>query len=238
MNKFDEPMMKTAEVWAEMSKCLRNQVGAVIAIDSNIITVGYNGTPSGYQVDLMRCPQCNGTKVVLPAFSKSKFFCTECAETIPTPKSLKTECEEYELKTYIDKKCKVCDKGELVFNEAEGYWQCPECDEIFKDEKVTTKEFVLKTDHSRVIHAEANALMFAARKGYSVEGATMYVTTSPCPNCSLLIAQAKIKEVVYKEIYRDTEGIELLKSLGVNVRKFKQTSSFLSRKDLNKLTKK
>jgi len=225
MQKFDRPMMETAELWAKMSKCLRNQVGAVIAIDNNIITVGYNGTPSGYQIDLLRCPQCNSTKVILPSFSKSKFFCVDCAETIPTPKSLKTECEEYEFKTYIDKKCKVCDKGELVFNEAEGYWQCPECNEISKDELVETKEFVLKTVHSRVIHAEANALMFAARKGYPVEGATMYVTTSPCPNCALLIAQAKIKEVVYKETYKNTEGIEMLKELGVQVRKAKKTAN-------------
>ena len=52
----------------------------------------------------------------------------------------------------------------------------------------------------------------------------MYVTTSPCPNCALLIAQAKIKEVVYKETYRNTEGIEMLKELGVQVRKAKKNS--------------
>ena len=59
-------------------------------------------------------------------------------------------------------------------------------------------------------HAEANALAFAARQGISTEGATLFVTVSPCETCARLIIAAGIKEVIWDEQYRDRSGIELL----------------------------
>lgn len=69
------------------------------------------------------------------------------------------------------------------------------------------------------IHAELNAILFAARKGTSIEGATMYVTLSPCPECSKAIAQSGIKKVVYAETYdRNKEGWdEILTNSGIEV---------------------
>ena len=68
-----------------------------------------------------------------------------------------------------------------------------------------------------VLHAESNAISKCAKWGSSTNGATLYVTLSPCYECAKLIIQAGIKRVVYKEIYRDTTGIQLLKDLGITV---------------------
>ena len=62
----------------------------------------------------------------------------------------------------------------------------------------------------RTIHAEANAIAFAAKYGISTEGATLYVTSSPCYDCAKLIVNSGITEVVYLKEYRRPEGIELL----------------------------
>ena len=70
-----------------------------------------------------------------------------------------------------------------------------------------------------VLHAEANAISKVAKSGNSSEGATLYVTASPCIECSKLIIQAGIKRVVYRDEYRLTDGIDLLKAAGVEVEK-------------------
>ena len=66
-----------------------------------------------------------------------------------------------------------------------------------------------------VLHAEANAITKIARSGNSSEGATLYVTTSPCIECSKLIIQAGIRRVVYAEDYRSEEGLNLLRRVGI-----------------------
>jgi dCMP deaminase len=69
-----------------------------------------------------------------------------------------------------------------------------------------------------VLHAELNALMKVTRtSGVPTDGATMYVTLSPCIECSKMIIQAGIKRVVYKEQYRDLEGVYLLQAVGIHV---------------------
>ena len=68
-----------------------------------------------------------------------------------------------------------------------------------------------------VLHAEANAITKIARSNNSSEGATLYVTASPCMECSKLIIQAGIKRVVYGEKYRILDGIDLLKRAGIEV---------------------
>jgi len=66
-------------------------------------------------------------------------------------------------------------------------------------------------------HAEANALAFAARQGISTDGATLYVTVSPCDTCSRLLIAAGIVRVVYDALYRDHTGLHLLKEAGIDV---------------------
>lgn len=68
-----------------------------------------------------------------------------------------------------------------------------------------------------VLHAEANAIMKVAASTQSSEGATLYITMSPCKECSKLIYQSGIKRVVYKEGYRDDDGLEFLRKAGVEI---------------------
>ncbi|MEL1246188.1 dCMP deaminase family protein [Flavobacterium sp. DGU11] len=68
-----------------------------------------------------------------------------------------------------------------------------------------------------VLHAEANAILKVARSTQSCEGATLYITMSPCKDCSKLIHQSGIKRVVYQETYKDNSGIEFLEKAGVEV---------------------
>jgi dCMP deaminase len=68
-----------------------------------------------------------------------------------------------------------------------------------------------------VLHAEANAILKVARSTQSCEGATLYITLSPCRECSKLIHQSGIKRVVYQNGYRDTSGVDFLIKAGVEV---------------------
>lgn len=80
---------------------------------------------------------------------------------------------------------------------------------ICEDEDGKTKPYVL--------HAEANAISKIAKSGNSSNGATLYVTTSPCIECAKLIIQAGIKKVVYTEPYRIDDGIQLLKRANIEL---------------------
>lgn len=73
------------------------------------------------------------------------------------------------------------------------------------------------TTKGYVLHAEANAITKIAKSGNNSDGATLYVTASPCMECSKLIIQSGIRRVVYCEPYRLTDGIDLLKRAGVEV---------------------
>ena len=68
-----------------------------------------------------------------------------------------------------------------------------------------------------VLHAEANAILKVASSTQSASGATLYITLSPCTQCSKLIHQAGIKRVVYANSYKDTSGIDFLKKAGVEM---------------------
>lgn len=73
------------------------------------------------------------------------------------------------------------------------------------------------TDHTLpyVLHAEANAITKVARSNNSSEGSTLYVTASPCIECAKLIIQAGITRVVFSELYRMADGLDLLHRAGV-----------------------
>ncbi len=80
---------------------------------------------------------------------------------------------------------------------------------VCEDEENYTKWYVL--------HAEANAILKVASSTQSCDGATLYVTLSPCRECSKLIHQSGISRVVYSEAYKDLSGVEFLKKAGVIV---------------------
>lgn len=78
---------------------------------------------------------------------------------------------------------------------------------VCEDDSGVTKPYVL--------HAEANAITKLARSSNNSDGATLYVTASPCLECAKLIIQAGIRRVVYGERYRIADGIELLERAGI-----------------------
>lgn len=80
---------------------------------------------------------------------------------------------------------------------------------VCEDEHDVTKPYVL--------HAEANAITKVARSNNSSEGATLYVTSSPCIECAKLIIQAGIKRVVYADTYRLSDGIDLLNRANIEL---------------------
>lgn len=86
-----------------------------------------------------------------------------------------------------------------------------------EDEEGTTKWYVL--------HAEANAILKVAKSTQSCDNATLYITMSPCRDCSKLIHQAGIVRVVYQNSYKDLAGIEFLKRAGVEVIQIEDLSS-------------
>ena len=73
--------------------------------------------------------------------------------------------------------------------------------------------------HWYVLHAEANAILKTAKSTHNCHGATLYLTMSPCKDCSKLIHQSGIKRVVYLEKYKDDSGIKFLIEAGVDVEK-------------------
>lgn len=110
--------------------------------------------------------------------------------------------------------CRRRQVGALIVKDqmiiSDGYNGTPSgFENICEDESGSTKPYVL--------HAEANALTKVARSHNNSEGATIYITASPCLECAKLIIQSGIKRVVYAEQYRLLDGIELLRRAGIEV---------------------
>ena len=145
---FDDIFMELAINLAQRSHCVKAQVGAVLTSETRIISIGYNGPPSGTH---------------------------------------------------------NCD---IDFGE-EG---CP------RDSKGSC---------SLALHAEQNAILYAAKNGGKIEGATMYVTLSPCISCARVIYSMKIKKVFFLNSYaeykgiKSDEGVEFLRNFGIEVIKYK-----------------
>lgn len=110
--------------------------------------------------------------------------------------------------------CKRRQVGALIVKDkmiiSDGYNGTPSgFENVCEDENNVTYPYVL--------HAEANAITKIARSNNNSEGATLYVTDSPCIECAKLIIQAGIKRVVYSRQYRLDDGIQLLKKAGIEV---------------------
>ncbi|MBQ0077515.1 MAG: dCMP deaminase family protein [Bacteroidales bacterium] len=108
--------------------------------------------------------------------------------------------------------CKRRQVGALLVKDrmiiSDGYNGTPSgFENVCEDADGVTKPYVL--------HAEANAISKVAKSGNSADGATLYVTASPCLECAKLIIQAGIKRVVYSDEYRLKDGIDLLRRAGI-----------------------
>ena len=100
----------------------------------------------------------------------------------------------------------IIDKNSMIISD--GFNGTPSgFENVCEDGDGSTKPYVL--------HAEANAITKVARSNNSSDGATLYITASPCMECSKLIIQAGIRRVVFHELYRITDGIGLLERAGV-----------------------
>ena len=132
---------------AQRSHCIKRHVGAVLAKETRIVSVGYNGPPAGTH-----------------------------------------NCDE----EFGDKGCALDSKGSC----------------------------------SLAIHAEQNAILYAVKNKASVEGATLYVTLSPCLSCARIIYTMGISEVIFLNSYAEhkgideDEGVEFLRKFGVSVRQY------------------
>ena len=111
--------------------------------------------------------------------------------------------------------CKRKQVGAIIVKDAtiiaDGYNGTPtgfenECE----DEAGNTKWYVL--------HAEANAILKVARSSNKANGATLYLTNSPCKDCSKLVLQAGIKRLVYIDQYKDLSGLEFLEKAGLDIK--------------------
>lgn len=129
--KFKHAHMQVAEVYAQLSSATRLKVGCVIVKDNRIISIGYNGMPSGW-------------------------------------------------------------------------------DNVCEHEGKTKPE---------VLHAESNAIAKLARSPESGDGASIFITHSPCIDCAKLIYQSGIQEVYYKNDYRSEQGVDFLKKCDIMVSK-------------------
>ena len=99
-------------------------------------------------------------------------------------------------------------KGRMIISD--GFNGTPEgFENICEDENNKTKPYVL--------HAEANAITKVAKSNNSSEGATLYITTSPCMECAKLIIQSGIRRVVFCDNYRSEDGIKLLERANIEV---------------------
>ena len=110
--------------------------------------------------------------------------------------------------------CKRRQVGALIVKDrmiiSDGYNGTPSgFENICEDETGKTKPYVL--------HAEANAITKVAKSNQSSEGATLYVTASPCLECAKLIIQSGIRRVVYCDPYHSNDGVELLRRIGIEV---------------------
>lgn len=102
--------------------------------------------------------------------------------------------------------CNVCNgTGEVEEIDTRITRTCPRCQ---GDGKIT---------NGFTVHAEQNLITTCAKNGISTNNATLYVTMSPCPTCANLIVQSGIKKVIYKSKYKDTSGVQLMKSVGLEV---------------------
>ncbi len=147
---FDDIYMELAVNLAKRSHCIKRHVGAVLTKDTRIISIGYNGPPSGTH----------------------------------------------------------------------------NCDEQWPDEGCPRDS---KGGCSLAIHAEQNAILYAVKNSTSVEGATLYVTLSPCLSCARIIFSMGIKRVIYFNSYAEhkgiatDEGVEFLNKFGVSCERYMGT---------------
>ncbi len=151
---------KMAELVAEQSTCCRMQVGAVLVKDNRVISIGFNGTPTGQE---------------------------HCEDHFADLYQREYEGQFHSFAEY---------QASRTFYDAHG-----------------------KFSNENELHAEQNAILFAAKNGISTAGSTLYITYSPCVHCAKVIISAGIRRVFYKHLYdRSQDGLIFLNKNGIECR--------------------
>jgi len=231
--KFDKVHMETAVIWSKLSYCKRGQVGAVISLKDRTTIPAYNGTISGTNNKCEdTCPNCNGDGKVFKNNTTllEMIFNNDIVWNVSklTLEDFSGHYENSNVPIVIVNKGEIVDrqykKDEYI--ELKGY--AFSLVDLYKINKITFKDKNINDNiticnkcggggivtNDFTLHAEANAITHAAKEGISLYGTTIYITKSPCKECSKLIAQSGIKRVVYKTKYKDTSGLDFLRSIG------------------------
>lgn len=157
--KWIDAHLDTAHRYSQLSYARRLKVGAIIVKEHKIISIGYNGTPEGWD----------------------------------------NNCEDEEVVLLTSQ-----EHGQKLLSEG---WQVNWLDN--KASRLVTKAIVL--------HGEENAIIKLAKTSGDADGATLFCTHSCCLHCAKLIYGAGIKEMYFRQVYRNTEGVDFLKQCGINV---------------------
>lgn len=157
MKNKNKLFINMAKLVAQQSTCARLKVGAVLVKESRVVSIGFNGVPSG-----------------------------------------KEHCEDYFQKVY----------------EKDFASKYSSVEEYFKSQDFYNAHGLFSNDNE--LHAEQNALLFAAKSGIATENSDLYITLSPCVHCAKVIIASGIKRVYFAELYdRSTEGVNLLIKNGI-----------------------
>lgn len=98
---------------------------------------------------------------------------------------------------------------------------CNNCEDLAPVGQIKQEPYGWLVTKPEVIHAELNCILKAAKEGISCKDSTAYVTLSPCVPCAAMLINAGITRLVYQDIYRDTQGLDLLKKAGIVTENFK-----------------
>ena len=190
--KFIEAFMDVAERFAQLSTATRAKVGAIIVKDNRIISIGYNGMPSGWT------NECEH-KEYMPVDAGGWLSPQDMEERWPLE-------EEYEYQA-----------GEYV-GFLENGLPDPKSWQLTGETKTDIKRYRMKSK-PEVLHAETNAIAKVARSPESAEGATLFCTHLPCMDCAKLIYQSGIAEVYYRVEYQASKGTgkDFLTKSGIKV---------------------
>ena len=208
--------MSIAELIAKRSTCARMKTAAVVVRDKRIVSIGYNGVPAGSEhCEELKRPTWSDTFMSIAELIAKRSTCARMKTAAVVVRDKRIVSIGYNGVPAGSEHCE--DHWRNKFRSLSGYntsdsefsaWQTTESFAALHHDWATANE----------LHAEQNAILYAAKTGISTENASMYTLYSPCIHCAKVILSSGIKEVFFKYFYaRDTSGLDLLKDNGVSV---------------------
>lgn len=195
--KIDNFMMDKAFRTSKEAYCKRLKVGAIFSKNNRALIDGYNGTIKG--ADNM-CEEPTGN--ILTKEQRCFSHMTDIKNS-KTTKEFNENCKKA-LNHYSIEPLEIINAVPCTMP---GDFTPQDYTIEYTINEMRTSDYV--------VHAEQNIIYYAAKEGISLDGGTLYITHSPCKQCSKAIIASGIKRVVYSRNYRDENGIEFLKNNGV-----------------------